>query len=107
MDEKKGRQWYWQCRLWWPQHLIAAHPEQAMALLGWASLSSASSSLDLVIAAACPFPSSGSFQVFFFFSPDSFSCTLCCISGLGKKHCEEMNGQKLVFGEMICLSLYL
>jgi hypothetical protein len=62
MDEKEGGQWYWQCRLWWPQHLTASHPEQAMALLGWASLSSASSSLDLVIAAACPFPSSGSFQ---------------------------------------------
>jgi hypothetical protein len=25
---------------------------------------------------------------------------LCRISGLGKKHCEEMNGQKLVLGKL-------
>jgi hypothetical protein len=85
MDEKKGGQWYWQCRLWWPQHLTAAHPEQAMALLGWASLSSASSSLDLVIAAACPFPSSGSFQVFFFFLSRFFLVYLVPHKWFGKK----------------------
>jgi len=36
---------------------------------------------------------------FFFPSPNSFSCTLCRISGLGKKYCEEMNGQKLVLAK--------
>jgi hypothetical protein len=37
-----------------------------MALVGWALLSSASS-LDFVIAAACPIPSSGSLQVHLYF----------------------------------------
>jgi hypothetical protein len=68
MEKVDGGQQYWQCRLWWPQHLTAAHPDPAMALVGWALLSSASS-LDFVIAAACPIPSSGSLQVHLFFSP--------------------------------------
>ncbi len=46
-----------------------------------------------------PLPFFGIISGFFFSSPNSFSCTLCRISGLGKKYCEEMNGQKLVLAK--------
>lgn len=52
----------WQCRLWWPRHFTVVHPTEPMALIGWASLSSCCC-LDLVVATACPMPSSSSLEV--------------------------------------------